>query len=79
VARDPARHGTRVLAIAPGLFDTAMLAGLSEKARQGLKKMPFFPRCLGQLWEIGALVCSIVDIPYFNAECISLDAGIRIT
>jgi 3-hydroxyacyl-CoA dehydrogenase/3-hydroxy-2-methylbutyryl-CoA dehydrogenase len=79
VARDLAPHGIRVLTIAPGLFDTPMVGGLQEKALDGLRKMPLFPKRLGQPSEMGALVCSMVEIPYFNAECVSLDGGIRMT
>ena len=79
VARDLAPYGIRVLTIAPGLFDTPMVAGLPEKALDGLRKMPLFPKRLGQPAEMGSLVCSMVEIPYFNAECVSLDGGIRMT
>ncbi|HTF35275.1 MAG TPA: SDR family NAD(P)-dependent oxidoreductase [Myxococcota bacterium] len=76
-ARDLAKHGIRVLAIAPGLIDTGMLAGLPEKALAGLAKLPLFPKRLGRPREVGALFCSIVEIPYLNATCLSLDAGAR--
>ncbi len=76
-ARDLARHGIRVLAIAPGLIETGMLAGIPEKALAGLARLPLFPKRLGQPHEIGALFCSLVEIPYFNATCVSLDAGAR--
>ena len=79
VARDLAPHGIRVLAVAPGLFDTAMLQGVSEKVMDGLRKIPLFPKRMGHPEELGALVCSIVEISYLNADCISLDAGARMT
>jgi NAD(P)-dependent dehydrogenase (short-subunit alcohol dehydrogenase family) len=78
VARDLAPHGIRMLAIAPGLFDTPMLAGLPEKALAGLRRIPLFPKRMGDPQEIGALVCSMVEIPYLNADCISIDAGARL-
>jgi 3-hydroxyacyl-CoA dehydrogenase/3-hydroxy-2-methylbutyryl-CoA dehydrogenase len=77
VARDLARHGIRVLTIAPGLFDTPMVGGLPEEALDGLRKMPLFPKRLGQPSEMGSLVCSMIEIAYFNAECVSLDGGVR--
>jgi NAD(P)-dependent dehydrogenase (short-subunit alcohol dehydrogenase family) len=77
VARDLARHGIRVLAVAPGLFDTGMVAGLPEKALEGLRKLALFPKRMGEPREIGALFCSIVEIAYLNAECISIDGGAR--
>jgi len=77
VARDLARYGIRVLAVAPGLFDTGMVAGIPDKMREGLSKMALFPKRMGEPREIGALFCSIVEIPYLNAECISIDGGAR--
>ena len=79
VARDLAKHGIRVMAIAPGLFDTPMLAGVPEKMLDALKTMSLFPKRLGQPQELGASICSIVEIPYFNAETIALDGGARMT
>lgn len=77
IARDLAPHGIRMLAIAPGLFDTPMLAGLPEKVLAGLRRIPLFPKRMGDPSEVGALVCGIVEIPYLNADCISIDAGAR--
>jgi 3-hydroxyacyl-CoA dehydrogenase / 3-hydroxy-2-methylbutyryl-CoA dehydrogenase len=79
VARDLAKHGIRVMAITPGLFDTPMLAGVPEKVLDALKTMALFPKRLGQAQELGAAVCAIVEIPYFNAESIALDGGARMT
>jgi len=78
-ARDLARHGIRVLAIAPGLVETGMVAGVPEKVLAGLARLPLFPKRLGQPEEIGALFCSLVEIPYFNATCVAIDAGARMT
>jgi len=77
VARDLAKHGIRVMAIAPGLFDTPMLAGVPDKVLDALKTMALFPKRLGQPRELGAAICSVVEIPYFNAETIALDGGAR--
>ncbi len=79
MARDLAPHGIRVVAVAPGLFDTAMVAGLPEKALDGLRRIPLFPRRMGSPAEFGALACSVVEIPYLNATSIDLDAGARMT
>jgi NAD(P)-dependent dehydrogenase (short-subunit alcohol dehydrogenase family) len=79
VARDLAKHGIRVMAISPGLFDTPMLAGVPDKILDALKNMSLFPKRLGKPNELGAAICSIVEIPYFNAETIALDGGARMT
>jgi 3-hydroxyacyl-CoA dehydrogenase / 3-hydroxy-2-methylbutyryl-CoA dehydrogenase len=79
VARDLAKHGIRVMAVAPGLFDTPMLAGVPDKVRDALMRIPLFPKRMGQSREIGAALCAIVEIPYFNAETIALDGGARMT
>jgi NAD(P)-dependent dehydrogenase (short-subunit alcohol dehydrogenase family) len=77
IARDLAEFGIRVMTVAPGLFETPMLAGVPDKVRESLLKMVLYPRRMGEPWEAGATVCSIVEIPYLNAECIRLDAGAR--
>jgi NAD(P)-dependent dehydrogenase (short-subunit alcohol dehydrogenase family) len=78
-ARDLARFGVRVVAVAPGLFETSMAAGLSEKVRTGLEQMILHPKRLGHPEEFAALVQHIVENPYFNATVISLDAGVRMS
>ncbi|MCB0154404.1 MAG: 3-hydroxyacyl-CoA dehydrogenase [Anaerolineae bacterium] len=77
VARDLARSGIRVMAIAPGIFDTAMLAGLPEKARESLGQQVPFPSRLGQPVEYAALVKHIIENPMLNGEVIRLDGAIR--
>lgn len=77
VARDLAKFGVRVVAVAPGLFETSMASGLSEKVRAGLEQMILHPRRLGQPEEFAALVQHIVENSYFNATTINLDAGVR--
>ena len=77
IARDLADLGIRVMTVAPGLFETPMVAGVPDKVRESLLKMMLYPRRMGAPWEAGALICSIVEIPYLNAECIRLDAGTR--
>ncbi len=80
MARDLAEHGIRVVSIAPGLFDTGMVAGMPEKvSRSIIDRMVLFPARMGQPEEFAHLVGSIVENPYFNATTISLDAGARMT
>lgn len=77
IARDLARSGIRVMAIAPGLFETPMLLGLPEEARISLgQQIPFPPR-LGKPSEYAALVKSIIENPMLNGEVIRLDGAIR--
>jgi len=77
VARDLSRSGIRVMAIAPGIFDTPMLAGLPEKARQSLGQQVPFPSRLGQPSEYAALVKHIIENQMLNGEVIRLDGAIR--
>ena len=76
-ARDLSVVGVRVLTIAPGVFDTPMLAGLPEKAKQALSKDVVFPKRLGDPAEYADLVAMIVGSPYLNGEVIRLDAALR--
>jgi NAD(P)-dependent dehydrogenase (short-subunit alcohol dehydrogenase family) len=78
VARDLARHGIRVMAIAPGIFDTPMLAGLPEPARISLGQQVPFPARLGQPSEYAALVKHIIENEMLNGEVIRLDGAIRL-
>lgn len=77
IAREFAAHGIRVMTIAPGIFDTPMLAGLPEKARESLGKMVPFPRRLGKPEEYAMLVQHIIENPMLNGETIRLDGAIR--
>ncbi|HDL07546.1 MAG TPA: 3-hydroxyacyl-CoA dehydrogenase [Desulfobacteraceae bacterium] len=77
IAREFADYGIRVLTIAPGLFETPMLAGLPEKAQQSLVKMIPFPKRLGKPSEFAKLAKHIIENPVLNAETIRLDSGIR--
>jgi len=76
-ARDLAVVGIRVLAIAPGLFDTPLLAMLPDDARDALALSVNFPKRLGNPAEYGELVAHIATNSYMNAEVIRLDGGIR--
>jgi NAD(P)-dependent dehydrogenase (short-subunit alcohol dehydrogenase family) len=78
VARELARHGIRVVAIAPGIFDTPMLAGLPKAARESLGEQMPFPSRLGRPEEFAALVHHIIENEMLNGEVIRLDAAIRL-
>lgn len=77
IARDLADKLIRVMTIAPGLFDTPMLAGLPEPARQSLGAQVPMPSRLGDPAEYAALVQHIIENPMLNGEVIRLDGAIR--
>ena len=77
IARELARIGVRVVTIAPGLFDTPMLAGLPEEARKSLGAQVPFPPRLGKPSEYAALVEHIVRNTMLNGETIRLDGSLR--
>ncbi len=77
ISRELARSGIRVMTIAPGIFDTAMLAGLPEDARESLGKQVPFPSRLGRPDEYAALVRHIIENEMLNGEVIRLDGAIR--
>ena len=77
IARDLAELGIRVCTIAPGLFDTPLLAGLPEAARASLGKQVPFPSRLGQPPEYAALAAHIMENAMLNGETIRLDGAIR--
>jgi NAD(P)-dependent dehydrogenase (short-subunit alcohol dehydrogenase family) len=76
-ARDLAASGIRVCAIAPGLFDTPLLAGLPEPARLSLGASVPFPPRLGRPEEYAALACHIVENAMLNGEVVRLDGALR--
>jgi NAD(P)-dependent dehydrogenase (short-subunit alcohol dehydrogenase family) len=78
IARELATIGIRVMTIAPGIFDTPMLAGLPEAARESLGKQMPFPQRLGRPEEFAALVRHIIENQMLNGEVIRLDAAIRL-
>lgn len=77
VARELSKFGIRVLTIAPGLFDTPMMAGLPAEARQSLEATVPFPPRLGRPREFAALCLTIVENPMLNGETIRLDGSLR--
>jgi NAD(P)-dependent dehydrogenase (short-subunit alcohol dehydrogenase family) len=77
VAREFAQLGIRVVTIAPGIFDTPLLASLPEAARLSLGQQVPFPSRLGRPAEYGALVRHIVENQMLNGEVIRLDGALR--
>ncbi len=77
IARDLARMGIRVNTIAPGIFDTPMMAMASDQVRNPLIEMTQFPKRLGLPVEYAALVQHIIENRFLNGETIRLDGGIR--
>ena len=76
-ARDLAGRGIRVVTIAPGLFDTPLLAALPEDARQALGEGVPFPQRLGDPAEYAQLAEQIAENPMLNGETIRLDGALR--
>jgi NAD(P)-dependent dehydrogenase (short-subunit alcohol dehydrogenase family) len=76
-ARDLARLGIRVCTIAPGLFDTPLLAALPEESRQALGAQIPHPARLGRPEEYARLACHIAENPMLNGETIRLDGALR--
>lgn len=77
IARELARHGIRVMTIAPGLFDTPLMAGLPEPARLSLGQSVPFPARLGRPAEYAQLARQIIENPMLNGSVIRLDGALR--
>ncbi len=77
IARELSRFGVRVLTIAPGLFDTPMMAGLPEEAKKALEASVPFPPRLGRPPEYAKLALDIVENTMLNGETIRLDGSLR--
>ena len=77
IARDLAKQGIRVMTVAPGVFETPLLAAAPNELKQALVSITQFPKRLGQPDEFAAEVAHIVRCAYLNGETIRLDAGIR--
>lgn len=77
LARELARHGIRVMTIAPGIFRTPMVAGMPEKVQASLAEQIPFPPRLGEPAEYAALVRHIIENAMLNGEVIRLDGAIR--
>ncbi|WP_433207254.1 3-hydroxyacyl-CoA dehydrogenase [Nocardia sp. CA-107356] len=77
IARELARHLIRVVTIAPGIFETPMMASLPEDAQKSLGQQVPHPSRLGKATEYAALATHIVENPMLNGETIRLDGAIR--
>jgi NAD(P)-dependent dehydrogenase (short-subunit alcohol dehydrogenase family) len=77
IARELARHGIRVVTIAPGIFETPMMAGLPQDVQDALGQSVPFPARLGRPAEYAALVRHICENPMLNGETIRLDGALR--
>ncbi|MGE0012423.1 MAG: 3-hydroxyacyl-CoA dehydrogenase [Azoarcus sp.] len=77
IARELARSGIRVLAVAPGIMETPMLLAMPPEVQESLGRMVPFPSRLGKPAEFAALVEHIISNPYLNGEVIRLDGAIR--
>jgi NAD(P)-dependent dehydrogenase (short-subunit alcohol dehydrogenase family) len=77
VARDLGVVGIRVCTILPGTMDTPLFGGASDEVKSSLAKDVVFPKRMGTPAEFAALVRSIAEISYLNAEVIRLDGGVR--
>jgi 3-hydroxyacyl-CoA dehydrogenase / 3-hydroxy-2-methylbutyryl-CoA dehydrogenase len=77
IARECADYGIRVVTIAPGLFDTPLMAGLPPAVKEGMAKSVPFPRRLGRPAEYAGLVCHIIENIMLNGCCIRLDGALR--
>lgn len=77
-AREMAKQGVRVMAIAPGLFNTPMMEGLPEETTAGIVANVPFPHRLGDPAEYAHMVAQIVANPYLNGTTIRLDGAVRL-
>ncbi len=77
IARDLAKQGIRIMCIAPGIFDTPMMKGMTDEVRDPLLQMVQSPKRFGDPQEYAALAAHIIDNSYLNGEVIRLDGAIR--
>jgi 3-hydroxyacyl-CoA dehydrogenase / 3-hydroxy-2-methylbutyryl-CoA dehydrogenase len=77
IAREFANYGIRIVTIAPGLFETPMMAGMAPKVYESLVNMTLFPKRLGRPKEFAMLTAQIIENPLLNGEVIRLDGGLR--
>jgi 3-hydroxyacyl-CoA dehydrogenase/3-hydroxy-2-methylbutyryl-CoA dehydrogenase len=78
LARDLARYGIRVMAIAPGMMDTAMAAAIDEPHRQALVDLSVFPKRMGTPKDFAGLVRTFMENTMINGEVVRLDAATRL-
>ena len=77
IARELARYGIRVMSIAPGIFETPMMAGMTQEVQDALGRSVPFPSRLGKPAEYAALAVHICENVMINGECIRLDGSLR--
>lgn len=77
IAREMARHGIRVMTVAPGVFDTPLMAGLPKAAQDSLAQQIPFPSRFGRPEEYAALVRHIIENEMLNGEVIRIDGALR--
>jgi NAD(P)-dependent dehydrogenase (short-subunit alcohol dehydrogenase family) len=77
LAREFGQHGIRVVAIAPGVFETPMMQAAPEKVRQSLSEQIPFPHRLGQPAEFAALVCHVFENDMLNGCVLRIDGALR--
>ncbi|WP_113910983.1 3-hydroxyacyl-CoA dehydrogenase [Roseovarius dicentrarchi] len=77
IARELARSGIRVMTIAPGIFETPMMAAMPEEVQTSLGQSVPFPQRMGRPDEFAGLVAHIIENSYLNGEIIRLDGAIR--
>ncbi|MEH6579384.1 MAG: 3-hydroxyacyl-CoA dehydrogenase [Amphritea sp.] len=77
IARDLAKLGIRIMTIAPGIFDTPMMKGMTDEVRDPLIQMVQNPKRFGEPEEFASLAAHIINNNYLNGEVIRLDGAIR--
>ncbi|OBB24013.1 SDR family NAD(P)-dependent oxidoreductase [Mycolicibacterium elephantis] len=77
IARDLARDGIRCVSVVPGVFQTGMAGEVSDAVLTSLQESVLYPKRMGDPREVGRLIEHVITNSYFNATCISLDAGLR--
>jgi NAD(P)-dependent dehydrogenase (short-subunit alcohol dehydrogenase family) len=77
IAREIADYGMRIVTVAPGIFDTPMMAGLPPAVKEDMAKMVPFPRRLGKPVEFANMALHIIENIMLNGCCIRLDGGLR--
>jgi NAD(P)-dependent dehydrogenase (short-subunit alcohol dehydrogenase family) len=78
IAREFSQFGIRLCAIAPGIFNTPMVSGMSEEVQQSLAASIPFPKALGRPEQYADLALHIIENRYLNGEVIRLDGGVRL-
>jgi 3-hydroxyacyl-CoA dehydrogenase / 3-hydroxy-2-methylbutyryl-CoA dehydrogenase len=77
IAREISDYGIRIVTIAPGIFETPMMAGLPQAVKEDMAKTVPFPRRLGKPVEFAKMVLHIIDNVMLNGCCIRLDGALR--